>query len=91
MPCPFQIGESIVCIDDSFYSGGKLYNGSGTGRYTKGKIYKVIETRKLFDKAGIVADDGWNIIPSWKKFVTLQESRKMKLNILNANQLENFT
>lgn len=77
MPCPFKIGESIVCVDDelAFYSDGKLY--------TKGKIYKVIETRKLFDNAGIVADNGRNIIPSWKKFITIQESRKRKLNSLS--------
>lgn len=92
MSCPFKIGEEVVTLSENY----KVVRSDSnivvatlndwvpyTSHITRGKIYKIIETRKLYDNLGIVNDIGMNIIPNWSNFMTLKEYRKIKLKKLS--------
>ena len=88
MTCPFKIGEKILTLSENYtvtYSGNNLTIATlndwapYTSHITRGKIYKVIETRRLYDNLGIINDIGMNLIPDWSNFITLKEYRKLKL------------
>jgi hypothetical protein len=93
MICSFKIGEEIVTLSENYTI--KQYNNITiailndwtpfTSHITRGKIYKVVESRRLYDNLAILNDIGANIQPDWSCFMTVKEYRKIKLKKLSNN------
>jgi len=70
MRCPFEIGERVLCVETCWKP----------ELYSVGKTYLVVVCRgKAYDNIGILDDRNMEIMVSWDKFISLRESRKMKL------------